>query len=662
VLLVDDDSALLRTLSDILTLHDYSPETAGTARDALAIAERHIPALAIIDLRLPDMDGIELAARLHALSERTEVVVLTGNATLDSAIGALRQHSVDYLVKPVQIEQLLAVASIATERWQRRDAEEKLRESDERFRRVVDSNMLGIMFWTSTGLVYDANDAFLRMVGYSAEELASGLLTSECITPAAFDRLDREKLAEAAALGTITPYEKEYRRKDGTHVPVLIGMATLEGRTDRGVSFVLDITERKAAAEALELRARQQEAVAHFGHRAFDARDLPPLFNDAARLVAQTLGLKFCSVLQRRPDGSALDHCAGVGFGDERGPLVVRITERRQAGRTVIAGESVVVSDYAADERFPETDLQRRFDVRSGVTVLIPGLVHPFGVLAAFDDRAREYTQAEVHFLQAVAHFISAAVARHRSDVAGRQSQRLEAVGRLASSVAHDFNNLLTAITAFGELVHSGLSIDDPLREDVDEILKASSRAANLTRQLLTFSRQQVLLPREVDLNDIVRDMEPMIRQLVGKSVELVLSLASDVVPVMADPTQIEQVMLNLCVNARDAMPVGGRIVIATKNAHVDAAHVIEYAVERTGHYVSLTVEDSGEGMDAETKSHIFEPFFTTKGPERGTGLGLATVYGIVTQSHGGIAVYSSPGRGTTFRILLPSVTAALGS
>jgi signal transduction histidine kinase len=264
---------------------------------------------------------------------------------------------------------------------------------------------------------------------------------------------------------------------------------------------------------------------------------------------------------------------------------------------------------------------------------------------------------AEVQFLEAVADLIGAAVERHRSDVGSRQSQRLEAVGRLASSVAHDFNNLLTVITAFGELVYSGLPADHPLRGDVDEILKASTRAANLTRQLLAFSRQQVLLPKQVLLNDIVFDMLPMIEQLVGKSVELALALEPDLAFVMADPTQIEQVIVNLCVNARDAMPGGGRITIVTENIRLDAAQAIEQSVECAGAYVSLAVADTGEGMNADTRSRLFEPYFTTKEPDKGTGLGLATVYGIVKQSGGEIVVHSEVGRGTTFRILLPRMS-----
>jgi len=656
ILVIDDDSDLIRTLADILRLHGYSPETAATGWEGLQLAERCSPALAIVDLRLPDMDGVELVAKLHALSERMEVVVLTGNATVDSAIAAMQQNSVDYLVKPVQVDRLLAVASVATERWQRRDAEDRLRESDERFRRVVDSNMLGIMFWKASGHIYDANDAFLSMVGYTREDLTEGRVVSSRITPAEFESIDRVMMANVAVLGTIAPYEKAYRRKDGTRVPVLIGMATLEGRTDRGVCFVLDITERKSAALALEARARQQEAVAHFGHRAFSAPDLPKLFEEAVTLVAETLDLPFCSILERRADGSALDLRAGVGFEEVGRLVIVPITERGQSGHTVLADESVIVSDYAIETRFPDTDLRQKFGVESGVTVPIPGLVHPFGVLAAFDDRAREYTPAEVHFLETMAHFVSTAVERHRSELAGLQSQRLEAVGRLASSVAHDFNNMLTVITAFGQLVHSGLPEDSPFREDVDEILKASDRAANLTRQLLAFSRQQVLQPRKVMLNHIVVDMEPMIRQLAGKPVEVALTLARDLAFIMADPTQLEQVILNLCVNARDAMPNGGRITVSTSNVHLDAARAVEHAVERVGDYVLLVVSDTGQGMDAETKSKIFEPFFTTKAPEKGTGLGLATVYGIVKQSRGEISVRSEVGRGTEFRIFLPTL------
>src|SRR5207247_5814470 len=228
VLVVDDDSALIRTLSDILRMHGYAPATAATGREGLAQAARLPPALAVVDLRLPDMDGMELAAKLHALSEMTEVVVLTGNASVESAVAALREHSVDYLLKPVNVERLLQVASVATERWQRRHAEERLRESDERFRRVVQSDMLGIVFWRSDGTIEDANDAFLKIVGYTRADLRAGLPNKSVITPKEYAHLDSLKWAEIVERGTIVPYEKEYLRKDGRRVSVLIGASMID--------------------------------------------------------------------------------------------------------------------------------------------------------------------------------------------------------------------------------------------------------------------------------------------------------------------------------------------------------------------------------------------------------------------------------------------------
>src|SRR5258708_4010152 len=255
ILVVDDDSALIRTLADILRLHGYATSTAATGREGLAIAVEHPPALAVVDLRLPDMEGTELAAKLHALSELTQVVVLTGNASVESAVAALREHSVDYLLKPVNVEQLLQVVSVANERWQRRHAEERLRDSDERFRRVVESDMIGIIFWDADGTIHDANEAFLRMVGRTHAELEVGQLSWLDMTPAEFVPIDRLKLAALKNDGVIAPYEKEFITADGHRVPVCIGSATLKGAGERGVSFVLDITERKKFETTLRARA-----------------------------------------------------------------------------------------------------------------------------------------------------------------------------------------------------------------------------------------------------------------------------------------------------------------------------------------------------------------------------------------------------------------------
>jgi two-component system cell cycle sensor histidine kinase/response regulator CckA len=236
------------------------------------------------------------------------------------------------------------------------------------------------------------------------------------------------------------------------------------------------------------------------------------------------------------------------------------------------------------------------------------------------------------------------------------QSQKMEAVGRLAGGIAHDFNNLLAIVVGYGDIVLRQLPGNDPLKDKVAQILKAADRAAGLTRQLLAFSRKQVLQPKILALNVVVSDLAKMLPRVLGEDVELTTRLAADLGNVKADPGQIEQVLMNLAVNARDAMPLGGKIIIETQNADLDASYALTHQPAPTGQYVLLAVSDTGSGMDAATQAQIFDPFFTTKGVGKGSGLGLSTVYGIVKQSGGYIWVYSEVGVGTTFKILLPRV------
>jgi len=235
-----------------------------------------------------------------------------------------------------------------------------------------------------------------------------------------------------------------------------------------------------------------------------------------------------------------------------------------------------------------------------------------------------------------------------------RQAQKMEAVGRLSGGIAHDFNNLLGVIIGYSESIEHRLSTEDPLRKDAREIRKAGERAAALTHQLLAFSRQQVLQPKVLDLNAVVTDMSEMLRRLIGVNIELNTQLEPQLGYVKADKGQIEQIIVNLAVNARDAMPDGGRLLIETSNAYLDEPRARSLPFLRSGPHVLLTVTDTGIGMDQETLRHIFEPFFTTKGPGKGTGLGLATVYGVVKQSGGIVGVESEQGTGSKFKIYLP--------
>jgi two-component system cell cycle sensor histidine kinase/response regulator CckA len=504
---------------------------------------------------------------------------------------------------------LLAVANVLAEAIGRKYSEDELRQSEARFRRVVDSNMLGIISWARSGEITEGNDAFLKMVGYTREDLAAGRMLWTEMTPPQYHKLDEKILEDLDAFGICETYEKEYIRKDGSCVPILLGCAMLEGDKQRGVGFVLDISARKKAEESL----RQSES------------QFRALFENAldAVLIANDEGV----YLDANPAACEL---LGVSYNE----LI---------GRTLY--------DFVGQDDRTETSRSWEEFLKAGAMRGVFRLQRPDGKALEVDYSATANFLPGRHL--ALLHNVTE---RRTLEEQLRQSQKLESVGMLAGGIAHDFNNLLTVITGYSELTLRRLDKDDPLARNIEEIEKAADRATSLTRQLLAFSRKQVLQPKVLDLNAVIMNIEKMLGRLVGEDMELRTLPGAGLGQVKADPGQIEQVILNLVVNARDAMPRGGKIIIETGNVYLDEAYALRHIAVQPGRYAMLAVTDTGHGIDAETMKYLFEPFFTTKEQGKGTGLGLSTVYGIVKQSGGNIWVYSEVGVGTSFKIYLPRV------
>jgi two-component system, cell cycle sensor histidine kinase and response regulator CckA len=440
-------------------------------------------------------------------------------------------------------------------------------------------------------------------------------------------------------------------RKDGSEFPVDITLSPV--KTEEGIvvlSSIRDITERKANEELARQNAEMKIKMAEENAELAAAKRELKIVAERER-VSEALRKSEARV-RRLVDSNIIGICTGdlngklldandafldmLGFtredlkSDQMRWDVLRPPEYREMDRIAIDRLKTTGAASPWETQFFRKDGSRMFAL-IGVATLV----------------------AESGDLEAIS-FVLDLSEQKRLEQQLRQAQKVEAIGQLAGGIAHDFNNLLAVIIGYSEMFEEQLSESDPLRPKAEQIRKAGQRAAALTRQLLAFSRKQVLEPTVLDLNAVIADTLKMLSRLIGEDIELVAVPAPDLGRVKADHGQIEQVILNLAVNARDAMPQGGRLTITTENAEMDEVFVRQHAGAVPGSYVMLAVTDNGCGMDHETQTHIFEPFFTTKGEGKGTGLGLATVFGVVKQSGGYVSVYSELGQGTSFKVYLP--------
>ncbi len=575
--------------------------------------------LILSDYNLPSLDGLSAMTLARARHPDTPFVFVSGTMGEDAAIQSLLTGATDYVLKhkPSRLVPAVRRALLEAEnQLARRRAEEQLRTSESCYRGLFEAAGHGILIVAaSTGTILDANRVATAMLDRPRAELVGKTISD--LQPRLGGDAARAVLARLARpeLGRRENVVFDAGGGGATHVEIETSAYPV-GRETLVQVNMRDITERKRAEEDLR-----------------EERDL-------VTAITETI-----------PVGVARTDAQGrIAFVNTEAEAILGRGRDEIIGRTLDAPEWRI-SDFRGNpvprEEMPFEKVMRSHEPASAELAL----QRPDGARVLLRVKGAPLRDAQ----GAVAGVVLALedmTERRRMESQLLQAQKMEAVGQLAGGVAHDFNNLLTAILSCCEMLLEG--VPQALREEVVDIRAAARRAAALTRQLLTFSRRQIARPQVLDVNEIVAGMDRMLRRLIGEDVELVANCGSGLGRIRADPGQVEQVIVNLALNARDATPGGGRIAIETANAELGEEQAGWHVGAPPGRYVMLSVRDTGAGMDAETLSHLFEPFFTTKEPGKGTGLGLPTIYGVVKQAGGAICVESEGGRGTVFRVYFP--------
>jgi len=605
-LLVGVASDTGRFVERILEARGHEPIVRVDGAKALAVVEHQSPALIVVQQQLADMTAAEFCRRVRACSTGVDAVILV-IMEHDGDLPAILEAGATDLYPSSLGPDALELRVLVAERLVAQHA--RLRDREVRFRRLFESGVAGVIISDFDGNFKEANDAFLHLLGYTRDEMLAGTLSWEAISP--IDRVvaDTEERAQLRATGFLPLRERVYVHRDGRHIAALVGSAALEGTTEC-ITYVTDISARREAEDGLKASEAQYRAL-------FEQSPLPKFLFDVHTL-------RF---------------------------LQVNAAALRTYGYTRDEFLEMTIQDIRPTDDVPAF-LATLESIAPGATrAQLIKHVRKDGAILDVEISAHKFMLGERLCCLTVATDVTD---RLKVDLRLRQAQKMDAIGNLAGGVAHDFNNLLSVILGYGEMMIAPLHADDPNRADLEEILAAANRAEELTRQLLAFSRQQVLQPRGLDLNAAIGSVARMLRRIVGADIELSIVSRAGIGAVLADPGQVEQVIMNLVVNARDAMPNGGKLTIETASVELDDDYARAHADVKPGQYVMVAVTDSGSGMDAATRERIFEPFFTTKERGKGTGLGLSTVFGIVRQSDGHVWVYSELGVGTTVKVYLP--------
>jgi PAS domain S-box-containing protein len=562
-------------------------------------------------LEEPDLDYFRAQAKVYGFDEEKYIDAVKKAPIISEQALQENQAFVAHLTG--------MLAEVGLKRTTEKEAERRLRESEERYRVLFSRASDGIFLMTPDGKLIEVNESFARMHGYSMGELLQ--MNIKDLDMPETSKIISERMRRLLAGETLT-FEVEHYHKDGHVIPLEAGARLVSfGGESYIQSFHRDITERKRAEEALRESERRYRGL--FGYMQegfayckmiFENGDPVDFIYLSVNEAFETLtGLK--GVVGKRVS----EVIPGIRTSD---PVLFETH-----GRVALTGKPEKI------EIFVEA-LQQWFLI----SVYSPEQGYFVAVFDVITDRKR--AEAEKEKMQAQL----------------QQAMKMEAVGRLAGGIAHDFNNLLTAIIGNVSMAQAKLSTDDPVTGVLIEANKAADRAAALTQQLLAFSRKQIIEPKVLNLNDLIADLNAMLVRLIREDIKIRILPGEDLRSVKVDMGQFQQVLVNLVVNARDAMPGGGKIVIETSNAELDDGYCSMHPYVKPGRFVMVAVSDTGHGMSEEVKAHIFEPFFTTKAKGSGTGLGLATTYGAVKQAGGSIEVYSEVGMGTTLRIYLPRV------